>query len=277
MRVACHFDPQSRRSTHLAQAMARGARAAGLEAAAVVGFDAPCADVGVAYGWGRPALFDAYRAQGGHFAYLDLGWWSRKPKNDVLGGFHKIAIDAREPTAYFRGNFATDRFSRHGLTAAPWRRSGSHILLAGMSAKSAKTRGYGPQEWEMVTIEAIRAVTDRPIVYRPKPSWADAKPIPGTIFSYPDICIEAALSDCWTVVTLHSNVAVDALLAGVPVNVQEGVAAEFSTPLVRIEDPLRPDGREQLLADIAYSQWLPAEMASGEAWRHLLEHSPLCG
>jgi hypothetical protein len=277
MKVACHFHPQSRRSTHLAQAMAAGARAIGLTAAAVEGFDSPAGDVGIAYGWGRPELFDAYQAQGGHFAYLDLGWWGRKPKTNVLGGFHKIAIDAREPTAYFRGNFATDRFATHGLTAAPWRASGSHVLLAGMSAKSAKTRGFQPQEWEMATIEAIRAVTDRPIVYRPKPSWAEATPIPGTIFSFPDIPLEVALRDCWAAVTLHSNVAVDALLAGIPVNVAEGVARDFSTPLVHIETPRRPDDREQLMADIAYCQWLPAEMASGAAWRHLLEHTPICG
>jgi hypothetical protein len=78
-------------------------------------------------------------------------------------------------------------------------------------------------------------------------------------------------------VTLHSNVAVDALLAGIPVNVAEGVARDFSTPLVHIETPRRPDDREQLMADIAYCQWLPAEMASGAAWRHLLEHTPICG
>ncbi len=276
MKIACHFNPTSRRSTHLALAMAAGASASGLAVTTVPNFDSPAADIGVGYGWGHPGLFEAYRTAGGHYAYLDLGWWGRKPKHDVLGGFHKISVDAREPTAYFRGNFATDRFAIHGLTAAPWRASGGHVLLAGMSAKSAKTRGFRPQEWEMAAIEQIRAVTDRPIVYRPKPSWAEATPIPGTIFSYPATPVETALADCWALVTLHSNVAVDALLAGVPVNVAEGVAAEFSTPLAQIESPLMPDGREQLMADIGWQQWLPAEMASGACWRHLLERTPLC-
>lgn len=277
MKIACHYRPGSRRSTHLAHAMAAGATALGMAVEIVPGFETPCGDVGVAYGWGRPELFDAYRAAGGHFVYLDLGWWGRKPKHDMLGGFHKISVDAREPTAYFRGNFATDRFARHGLTAAPWRASGSHVLLAGMSGKSAKTRGFQPLEWEMATIEAIRAVTGRPILYRPKPSWVDAAPIPGTIFSFPDTSLENAMRDCWAAVTLHSNVSVDALLAGIPVNVAEGVARDFSTPLVQIETPRRPEGRAQLLADIAWCQWLPAEMISGACWRHLLEHTPLCG
>ncbi len=84
--------------------------------------------------------------------------------------------------------------------------------------------------------------------------------------------MEAALADCWAVVTLHSNVAVDALMAGIPVNVAEGVAAEFSTPLAQIETPRMPEGREQLFADIAYCQWTPAEMASGACWSHLLKN-----
>lgn len=277
MRIACHLNPTSRRSSHLAQMMAEGARRHGLSVLLTQDFTAPAADIGVAYGWGHPGLFEAYRARGGHFAYLDLGWWGRKPRKDVLGGFHKVSINGREPGAYFRGNYATDRFCRHGLTVAPWRPSGAHILLAGMSAKSAKTRGLRPQEWEMSMIAAIRALTDRPIVYRPKPSWLEATPLPGTIFSFPETPVETALRDCWMVVTLHSNVAVDALLAGVPVNVAEGVAAEFSTPLAALESPLRQDGREQLMADIAYSQWSAKEMASGEAWRHLLERTPLCG
>ena len=257
--------------------MAAGAAVLGLTAELVAGFEEVCGDVGVAYGWGRPALFDAYRGAGGHFVYLDLGWWGRKPKTDVLGGFHKVSVDAREPTAYFRGNFATDRFAHHGLTAAPWRADGRHVLLAGMSAKSAKTRGFRPQEWEMATIEAIRSATGRPIMYRPKPSWAEATPIPGTIYSFPDTELALALCDCWAVVTLHSNVAVDALLAGVPVTVAEGVARDFSTPLVQIETPRRPEGRDQLLADIAYAQWLPSEMADGSCWRHLLKETPLAG
>lgn len=276
MKIACHFNPGSTRSSHLAVAMAAGARSAGLDAVVTTDWSAPAGDVGVAYGWRHPGLFEAYRARGGHFVYIDLGWWNRKPLGDVLGGFHKVVVDGREPGPYFRGNFATDRFAAHSLTAAPWRADGRHVLLAGMSAKSARTRGYGPQEWERRTIEQIKAVTNRPIVFRPKPSWTEATPIPGTIFSPGDSPLGAALRDCWAVVTLHSNVAVDALLAGVPVNVAEGVAAEFSTPLAQIEAPRMPDGREQLMADIAWQQWTPAEMIGGPCWRYLLTRTPLC-
>lgn len=276
MKVACHRDPNSRRSVHIAECMAAGVRACGHRSMVVDGFAWAGADVGIAYGWANPALFQEYRSRGGHFVYVDLGWWDRKPLPSLLDGFHKVVVDGREPGAYFRGNFATDRFARQGLTVAPWRAFGNHVLLAGMSAKSAGTRGLAPMQWELATIEILRQVTARPVIYRPKPSWAGAQPIPGTIYSPPDQPLKAVLKDCWMAVTMHSNVAVDALLAGVPVNVAEGVAREFSTPLVEIDAPCRPDGREQLMADIAWQQWSPAEMRSGACFRYLLERTPLC-
>ncbi|MDE2470755.1 MAG: hypothetical protein KGL35_18925, partial [Bradyrhizobium sp.] len=262
MRVACYYEPASRRSLLVAEAMAQGVAAAGDRASLIPGLkDQPVThDAAVASGWGCPRLFEAYRQAGKHFVYADLGWWDRKSPGSAYGGFHKVVVDAREPNGYFRRNLPASRFERFDVAIQPWRRSGSHILLAGMSEKSAGTRGYGPQEWERATIEAIRTITVRPIVYRPKPSWLGATPIPGAWYSGPEETIERALRDCWLVATLHSNVAVDALLAGIPVNAREGVATDFSTPLAKIESPLYPDGREGLMADIAWIQWSLAEM-----------------
>ncbi len=276
MRLACHYNPKNRRSISVAHAMFDGAQALGIEAKTVIGFEQPAGDVGVAYGWGHPDLFEAYRRQGGHFVYLDLGWWYRKPPHDVLGGYHKVCVDAREPTAYFRRNSPMDRFTRTGLQVAPWRATGGKVLIAGMSEKSARTRGFQPQEWETRAAQIIRQICPgRPCTYRPKPSWTGAWPIDGTIYSPPSQPLESALADCWAVVTCHSNVAVDALLAGIPVHVDGGVAEDFSTPWADLDNPLMPAGREQLLADIAYCQFSVAEIASGACLRHLLEHTPL--
>jgi hypothetical protein len=276
MIVACHFDPGSPRARMVAEAMFRGIEKAGDKPVLVRGHDPiETADAAVAYGWGHPTMFDAYRQTGRHFVYVDLGYWDRKPIGDPNGGFHKVVVDGREPCLYFRRDSSPDRFARQGLKIAPWRQNGSHVLLAGMSAKSAQTRSFAPQEWEKSTIEILRRVTKRPIVYRPKPSWAEATPIEGTIFSPANVQIGTALRDCWAVVTLHSNVAVDALVAGIPVNVFDGVAHEFSTPIMQIEDPRMPDGREQLFNDIGFVQWSISEMVSGECWRHLRTETPL--
>lgn len=279
MKVICYVDSRSTRSKVIAKAMAAGIEACGDQVMLSADWiPVAMADCAVGYGWRYPDVFEAYREAGSAFVYIDLGWWERKPHGNEMGGYHKVVVNEREPMAYFRRGSASDRFARFGLSVQPWRSTGSHILLGGMSAKSAKTRGYAPQEWERDAIRRIREVSDRPIWYRPKPSWGEATPIEATRFSGPGESIAAALRDCWAVVTLHSNVAVDALLAGVPVHCQHGVGAALSVAsLAEIEAPALPEGRERLMADIAYVQWSVAEMRSGECWAHLKRETPLCG
>src|SRR5690606_33738992 len=67
----------------------------------------------------------------------------------------------------------------------PVRKSGKHILLIGSSAKCHEFLDLpDPTEWAASVVAEIRKHTDRPIVYRPKQSWRDAVPIPGTTMSY---------------------------------------------------------------------------------------------
>lgn len=126
------------------------------------------------------------------------------------------------------------------------------------------------EEWERNAVAALRKVTDRKIVYRPKPSWTGAKPIEGTSFSPRSESLNDVLRDCHAVVTHHSNTAVDALVAGVPVFCLEGVASPLALDdLASIENPVTPDGREQWAADVAWTQFSVKEMQCGLAWRHL--------
>ena len=79
---------------------------------------------------------------------------------------------------------------------------------------------------------------------------------------------------CWALVTHHSNAAVDALAAGIPVFCEDGAASLLSMPrLADIENPPLPEGRAQFFADLAYCQWSVPEMASGACWDYLIgEH-----
>lgn len=269
MIVACHFDPPNRRSRHIAHAWAEGAAACGDTPVLVPNFTPVRADACAAYGWSNPAMFQHYRATGRSFVYVDLGWWERKPGKQPLDGFHKVSVNGREPVTLMDRHWPSDRFTHFRLQIQPWRRQGHHIVLAGMSAKSARTRGYRPQQWETGVLDLIRAATSRPVVYRPKPSWLDATPIAGTTFSPAHEPIANALAQAWMLVTLHSNAAIDALISGVPVFAKEGVATRMSTPLSEIETPRYPEGREQLMCDIAYMQWNVGEIRSGLCWAHL--------
>lgn len=235
--------------------------------------DNECTDAAVFYGLesNLPRVFADYKAIG-RAVYVDLGYWGRR-QGGRWEGYHKLVINARHPSAYFRTpRHSPARALELGIRPAPWRSlgGGGHILLAGMGDKAARAEGLQVEEWERWAIEEIRRHTSRPIVYRPKPSWKRARPLPGAYYSPRDRDVVDDLRGCWAVVTHHSNVAVDALVAGIPAFCWAGVAACMaSQDLSQIEQPFMPEGREQWIADIAHTQFSVEEMRSGVAWAHL--------
>lgn len=104
-------------------------------------------------------------------------------------------------------------------------------------------------------------------MYRPKPSDKHRQSIRGV--GYDTRPIAEALASAKAVVTHHSNIAVEALAAGVPVHCVTGAGAACSVPLDRLGE--RPEGRESFLADVAYLQWSLDEMRSGAYWAHIKE------
>lgn len=212
-------------------------------------------------------IFDTY-SKLGRAVYVDLGYWGRT-QGGKLAGFHKIVLNGRHPEGYHRRGYPSDRFAAHNVAIQPWRSGGTHILIAGMSDKAAFYAGFKVEEWERETIAKLQAVTTRPIVYRPKPSWKAARPIDGVQYSEPAVPLELAMKHAWAVVTHHSNVAVDAILAGVPAFCWHGVAREMSSQDIgQIEHPFRPEGRLEWASDIAYTQWSVVEIAYGLPWAH---------
>lgn len=255
--------------------MAAGAQALGLNfdhRSSLTYRGRPDHDVAVFYGLaaGLDRVFRDYRDQGRKAVYIDLGYWGRR-KRTRFDGYHKLSVNNRHPTDYFQSQpHSSDRFRQHGVAIRPWRQEGEHILLAGMSAKAAHAEGLLPHMWERETIAYLRELTRRPIIYRPKPNWADAKPLMGSIFDR-ETPLEDALTNCHAVVTHHSNVAVDALLAGVPCVCLGGVASLLASQIDEIERPATPAGRDQWAADLAWTQWSVDEMQDGRAFRYLLD------
>ncbi|WP_192246104.1 hypothetical protein [Mesorhizobium silamurunense] len=272
-RVTVYHIPDHKRSILMGAAMAKGVAAVGDQPRLVpyTGFQAPAGDVAVFYGFDDrlQEIFNAYRAAGRPVVYVDMGYWGRL-EGGKWSGYHKVSVNARHPTEYFqRVKHDDKRVARFGLKIEPWR-SGSTIIVAGTSGKGAVVDGFYPQQWETEAINTLRKHTDREIIYRPKPSWTGATPIPGSTFCQTKVDIRQWLSDCHAVVTHHSNAAIDGLLAGVPAFCLEGVAAPMAcADLDKIESPLFPEGRQQWINDISYCQWTPAEMEAGLAWRHL--------
>lgn len=231
----------------------------------------PDSDVAIHYGFADrlKLIFDEHRIAGRKAIYVDLGYWLRR-KRTRFDGYHKIVINSRHPTAYFQDRkHPSDRFNALGITIEPWRSEGRHVLVIGMSGKGALAEGFAPEQWERRTIAKLRAITKRPIVYRPKPNWPGAKPIPGAVFQK-DVPLADALKDCHAVVSYHSNVAVEAIVAGVPALTTHGIASFMGTRnLEQVDNPYMPDCRAQWAADLAYTQWTIAEMESGAFWAHM--------
>ena len=214
--------------------------------------------------------FKAYK-KANFSAYIDIGYWGRRDGGSHAG-FHKIAVSSRHPDVYYQKvEHPTDRFNRFGLGIHPWKKDGRHILIAGMGGKAAPIEGFKPSEWEQAAAKELRRYTDRPIWYRPKPSWGAPTLIKGTEFKGPkEQSLAKALSGCFAVVSHHSNVCVDALLMGIPVFCFHGVARDMGLrELSLIEKPIYPDNRLQWAANIAYTQWKPSEMAEGTPWKLL--------
>jgi hypothetical protein len=241
----------------------------------------PFSDVLLFYGFGgsrssvASKAFEDYRRAGLKAIYVDLGYFNDRVR-DGRYGFHRFSINDRHPTAYFQNiKHKGDRFKVHGRSVEPWRPSGQNILLCGMSQKCAEFEGYAFEQWERAAIAKIRAVTDRPIVYRPKPRRRrdpQYPPIEGVGYSDPlTRKMGHELSNAWAVVSHHSNAGIDALLYGVPSFSDEGVASALGlSDLSLIEQPRIPsdDERRQFAADVAYCQFNRPEMRDGTAWRH---------
>lgn len=260
--VACLTRPSQWRYNEVAEAMAAGIRRCGDKPfIASVASPLQPADAAVCYGWKHHARYSFYR----QFVYADMGYWQRE-------NYYRVAVNGWSAARYVRAGLPSTRFDRLGLRIAPWG-EGQEVIVAGSTAKAAADHGFGYMEWERRAIERLKDC-GRPVVYRPKPNDAQARAIPGVRTDTRPISESLRAAAGW--VTHHSNSAVDALLAGVPVHCEIGAAAAMSVPLDQIANAPWLEGREQFLHDVAWLQWTVDEMRAGECWAHLKERGLVC-
>ncbi len=192
------------------------------------------------------------RAHGQYFFYCDHAYFDRGH-----GRSYRITRNGYEAGRVRQ--CPDDRLAQLDLHPEPWRRGGRSILVC--PPTDFFMAAHGCQGWLERTLEELRCHTDRPLVIRQKPRPGEQVP-----------SLHEALADAHALVCHSSNVAIEAVLAGVPVFVAPSSAAApiGSCDLRTIETPLYPE-RLPWLAHLAYSQFSVEEIASGEAWRLLLE------
>jgi len=200
---------------------------------------------------------DEHLRNGGRLIGWYLGYWHR---DNTIDFKMRLTIDADHPHRRIR-RMPAERFAKDAISLREDANPDGPIILVGLGLKQRAYKRFEGQQWERSALRMIRErFPGRRVIYRPKreESAPDGLEIAsGTI--------ESVLSGASLVVCGHSNVAVDACIAGVPVICEDGAAlALYGTR----SDPTR-EQRQSFLESLAWWQWSPTEAA--EAWRFILE------
>jgi len=236
----------------------------------------PDTDVAVFFGVKGKSrvIMEEHLAMGRATILLDKGITRERGPGGGHTLYTKCFVNGPDPSPYFmRKRRAPDRFNALGIPLAK-RRRGTNILFCGSSHKYHEFhRLTDPTTYAARIVEQLRGLTNRPIIYRPKPSWKDAKPIAHSLFSSGSQSLTDALRAAYCVVTHGSGAAFYAICAGVPViSLGPSIALPVAErSLENIDDLYWPEQEErQAWANaVAWTQFTTEELADGFAWRHL--------
>lgn len=186
------------------------------------------------------------------FWIIDNGY--HLPARGGSVGYYRLTYRGLMPAIFEQPDY--DRANKFSVKIEPWRKTGRHILFASPGHGYGQCLGLDMARWQKKTLHRLDAITDRPIIVRDK------------ILSRP---LDDDFRDCWAVVTHSSNVAVQAVLRGIPVFVEPTSAAASvgNLDLTNLESPVMPDNREAWWASLLGQQFSIPEMANGTAYRYL--------
>lgn len=178
------------------------------------------------------------------FLQIDNGFV--QPARGTLIGYYRISYNGLSPVL-----LADAPTSRIKVAMAPWRTNGRHVVLALPGSGFGRAISLDMGTWIHASQTVLRRATKRPIIVRPKKSGRT---------------MDADMRGCWAMVTHSSNVAVDAVLMGVPVFVAPTCPASpvGNIDLTKMETPNMPD-RLRWFNSLMAQQFSVDEMRSGFA------------
>lgn len=271
------------REMRIARALGEAVEASGhtFELRSTTDFKYPRGDLGCIFGVKRPArrFIDEHKRVGANFLFFDKPHFRQKLEGEVM---YRASLNSYMPgelTRYDDG----ERFRRLRRPVCNWMK-GEAIVIAGGSQKHADFNGLGnATEWAEDVVRQVREQEpQRPIVYRPKPSWHDAVPIADTRFSGRAETIQQVLDGAWCLITHSSNAVVDAIVAGVPTFVLgEHPARKLSS--TKLDDygwlgmeAHSRQAREDFLADLMWCNFTVEEIRSGWPWANICRQLGWC-
>jgi len=203
----------------------------------------------------RP-LVSEWRARGRRWIYWDRAFVRRVFATDlppgINGGYYRVCVDNFQMTKIKQ--VSDERWRLMDTPVWDWIKTGKHIVIAEPSLTYQKFHGI--EGWTERTVAEMKKCTDRPMVFRDKEMQRSGRKL------------HEDLKGAHCLVTHGSNAAVEAVIMGCPVYVDETSAASLvgHTDLSKIESPIYPE-RQPWLNSLAHSQWNEAEMCNGRMWR----------
>ncbi len=202
-------------------------------------------------------------------AYFGSGHTSQHPLRVTINQMQHPGIGAKTKKN-------EEKFKAYGIDIKHWDKSGRHILIAAQSEWWYQRHGTTLSDWVNGVIKQITNYTERPIRVRLKPKHKLKRP-PNFFYpseltaAYDGVPLAQDLEDAWAVIAHSSNVAVDAIMAGIPAFVTYDCAAKrmSSTNLSMIEHPFYPENRYGWGCVLAGNQWLLDEIRDGTCKKEL--------
>jgi hypothetical protein len=141
--------------------------------------------------------------QGRQFFQIDNGFWH--PSRGQPHGYYRFMYSRPDPVLVTEASLLAQRASKPADLRPefkPLRKDGEHILIGMPGEEFGRAHGLKMRPWMDSIVDRIKAITDRPIRVRDRMATN---------------ALSQDLRHCWAVVTHSSNIAVDAIIAGIPV------------------------------------------------------------
>lgn len=176
---------------------------------------------------------------------------------------------------YYNKDMPDDRFKKLDLELKPWRPLNRTCLMFGQLQYGIGSQHINIQAWYRYCLPFFKA-NKITVQYCEHPNVA-------TPFSHGKYKIkvinyaERTNDQIGFSISFSSNAVVDAILNGIPSIAMSQLSSAYKVCTNRFEEyeTVKTFDREQWLYDLAYTQWTPNEMESGECWNHLRPYAKM--
>jgi hypothetical protein len=229
----------------------------------------------------RAKIVEHQRQQNNHIMAIDANCFKFKDLDSkyLRYSINGVDYDSSEYANKNSDSVRWDILSRDiGLNIKDWKRDGEYILFLVQRDGGWSMKGLSPVEWTRQKIEAVRQVSNLPIVLRPHPGKiADLRPLlrPGvTISDSTKIPIEHDLRRAKAAFVFNSSSGVASILEGVPLWVDDSGSVCWDVANYNIGDINHPKliDRSHWINDLAACHWTDEESRQGLIYKKFLPY-----